>query len=279
MAPASPTRDPVARTPPFGAILPAMRPGFALLLFASLTGCPDLGKPVVEAPAGTISGTISYGRRTDRALVVEAWDALPAAGAPLSSVAIEGPQFPQAYTLTGVPSGATFLTARLADAEGAPAVLGSYPRVTEVSAVLLEPDVGLRDADFDLVDEGDRPLGAVVHGETRTMSGTVQFAGSVQPGDVLRGALYESYPPRGAPADFQILNVPAPAFPFAFRFSDVRDGGYYTVFYLDRRGDSPFGPGYEDIVAWAVGPDGRPVPATIALGAARSGVDVAIPAR
>lgn len=250
-----------------------------LLALASLTGCTDLGAPVVEAPVGTISGAITYEGSTDRALVVEAWDALPATGAPLAVVAIEHPQFPQAYTLGGLPAGATFLTARLADAEGTKAVLGSYPTVTDVSAVLLEPDMGLRGATFALVDEGDRPRGTTVHGQTRTLSGTVRFDGPARPGDVLRGALYESYPPRGAPADFQILNVPAPTFPHAFRFDEVRDGRYFTVFYLDRRGDSPFGPGYEDVVAWAAGPDGRPVPATIALGAATTGVDIAIPAR
>jgi hypothetical protein len=192
---------------------------------------------------------------------------------------IAHPLFPQAYTLTGLPDGATFLTARLADAAGARAVLGSFPSVTEVSAVLLEHGAGLRGASFDLVDEAVRPSGPTIHGETRTMSGTVRFEGTVQPGDVLRGALYENYPPRSAPSDFQILNVPAPTFPFSFEFSDVRDGSYYTVFYLDRRGDSPFGPGYEDVVAWAQAPDGRPLPATIALGAARAGIEVTIPGR
>lgn len=252
---------------------------FVVMGLVAVLGCADLGRPVDTAPAGTIAGTITYAESTTRALVVEAWDALPATGAPLASATIEGPVFPQPYALQGVAPGAVFLTARLAEADGAPVVLGSYRSVLEVTAVLLDEGVGLRGADFALTHEGSGPRATVVQGETRTLAGTVRFEGTVQPGDVLRGALYASYPARGAPADFQIVNINTPTFPWSFRFSDVRDGNYYTVFYLDRHGDSPFGPGYDDVVAWALGPDGRPLSTTIALGASRTDLDVVIGAR
>lgn len=248
-------------------------------MLVGLPGCPDLGAPVSRAPAGTVSGSISYASETDRPLVVEAWDSMPPAGAPLASATIDRPAFPQSYTLSGVPAGAVFLTARLGDATGQPAVLGSYPSVGEVSAVDLADGEGLRGADFALANEGDHRADPSVQSETRTLAGTVRFAGQPLPGDMLRGALYASYPPRGAPVDFLILNVTNPTFPYDYRFTSLSDGNYYAVFYLDRGGDSPFGPGYGDVVAWALGPGGTPIPATIALGASRTGVDVSIPAR
>lgn len=250
-----------------------------LWLVLGLSGCPDLGAPLSRAPAGTISGSISYASETDRTLVVAAWDSMPPAGAPLASVTIERPTFPQGYTLSGVPAGAAFLTARLGDAAGEPAVLGSYPSVAEVSAVDLADGEGLRGADFALANEGDHLADPTVQSETRTLAGTVSFAGQVLPGDALRGALYATYPPRGAPVDFLILNVANPTFPYDYGFTGLSDGNYYAVFYLDRGGDSSFGPGYGDVVAWALGPGGTPIPATIALGASRTGIDVSIPAR
>ncbi|MBI2892308.1 MAG: hypothetical protein HYY06_02060 [Deltaproteobacteria bacterium] len=250
-----------------------------VVVFLGLAGCPDLGAPVVSADPGTISGAISYTAVSSRPLVVEAWDSMPPVGAPLSTTTIASPTFPQPYVLSGVPAGAVFLTARLGDQAGQPGVLGSYPSIVEVSAVDLQDGGGLRGADFALADEGDRPGGPVVQAETRAISGRVGFAGVVRPGDALRGALYASYPPRGAPADFQILNALQPVFPHEYRFTGVRDGNYFTVFYLDRGGDSPFGPGYGDVIAWATDPRGSPVPTTIALGASRSGVDLQIPAQ
>lgn len=249
------------------------------LLFASVAGCVDLGAPVPDAPAGTIGGSITSAASADRALVVQAWASMPPRGPALAATTIAHPVFPQAYTLAGLAPGAIFLTARLADVDGAPAVLGSYPSVAEVSAVVLEPSRGLRRADFEIVQEGSRPAGAVVHAETRELAGTVRFGGTVRATDVLRGALYASYPPRGTPADLQILNVHAPSFPFAYRFANVRDGAYFTVFYLDRDGDSPFGPGPDDLVAWSLGPDGRPLDTPIVLGASRGGVTIDLPSR
>lgn len=251
------------------------------LLLVCLAGCLDLGTPVPDAPAGTISGTLSAaaGAGADRALVVQAWSSIPPRGPALATATIEHPVFPQAYVLTGLGPGAIFLTARLADQDGAPAVVGSYPSVAEVSAVVLEASRGLRRADFELALEGSHPAGTVVHTETRVLAGAVSFPGTVRPGDMLRGALYASYPARGAPTDLQIVNVREPRFPFEYRFENVRDGAYYTVFYLDRGGDSPFGPGPEDVVAWSLGRDGRPASTPIVLGASRSGVTIELPAR
>lgn len=251
----------------------------AAFLVCFVAGCIDLGSPAPPAPAGTIAGSIAYEGTTERSLVVSAWPSLPASGTPLASVTIERPVFPQPYELSGLAPGVMFLTARLADAEGQGEILGSYPSVSEVSAVVLDEGRGLRGADFAIVPEGSQPAGAVVRTDTRVLSGTVDFAGTVGPRDTLRGALYLSYPARGAPADLQIVNVHAPTFPYDFRFTSVRDGAYYTVFYLDRGGDSPFGPGEGDVVAWSLGPDARPVRSAISLGASRAGVNVVIPAR
>lgn len=249
------------------------------LLVCCIAGCIDLGAPVAPSPAGTIAGSIAYQATSDRALTVQAWASLPPIGAPLASVTVERPVFPQPYVLSGLEPGVLFLTARLADADGAGEILGSYPSVAEVSAVVLDEGRGLRGADFEIVPEGSQPVGTVVRTDTRTLSGTVSFDGAVGPRDTLRGALYLSYPARGAPADLQIVNVHSPTFPYSFRFTSVRDGGYYTVFYLDRGGDSPFGPGAGDIVAWSLGPDARPARAAISLGASRDGVAVVIPPR
>jgi len=246
----------------------------ALLTLPWLVACIDLGSPAPNAPAGTISGAIIYDGSTERALVVEAWDSMPPAGPPLATATVDAPVFPQDYTLTGLDPGAIFLTARLADADSAPAVLGSYPSLDEVSAVRLEETAGLSAADFEIVPDGAHADPTVVLGDTRMLAGAIHYEGTLGPADMLRGALYLRYPAHGAPADLQILNIRTPTFPFEYRFTHVRDGAYFTVFYIDRGGNSPFGPGREDTVAWALAPSGRPVATPIALGASRAGVDI-----
>lgn len=249
----------------------------AVTIAAATSGC-DLGRPVELPPPGTISGAVTYVGASPGTLIVEAHVAMPADGPPLAAVTIDAPAFPQAYTLAGLAPGEIFLVGRLTGVDGAPGPLGSFPSILQVSPVVLEVNAGLVGADFEIYDEGSRPEGPVVENGTRTLSGTIDFAGQVRPGDVLRGALYRSYPASGAPADFQVVNVTNPVFPFAFSFTKVRDGSYYTVFYLDRSGDNPFGPGSQDTVAWALGPDGTPRTATVALGAGQSGVGVVLPA-
>ncbi|HEV8323392.1 MAG TPA: hypothetical protein VG389_17380 [Myxococcota bacterium] len=234
-------------------------------------GC-DIGTPVDAPPRGVVEGAISYAGAETGALVVEAYDAMPPVGPPLARVEVAAPHFPQPYRLEGL-EGEAFLTARVG------AALGTYPTVLAVSPVVVDGAAGLRGADFAVLDEGTRPEGPVTINGARTLSGTVRYAGAVAPGDALRGALYRSYPASGTPADFQILNVGTPVFPYAFTFRDVRDGAYYVVFYLDRGGDSPFGPGTEDLVAWTLGPDAAPRALTIALGAGQSGADVTLPAK
>ena len=258
------------------------RPKRCIATFGALAlgaiGC-DFGAPVEHAAAGTISGRISYEGDAAGTLVVQAWETLPPSGEPLASESLARAAFPQPYRLQGLEAGEIFLTARLLSEAGGPAALGAFPTVLELSPVVLEEGEGLVGADFDVVDEGSRPEGPVAQVGARSIEGSVEFVGPVPPGAVLRGALYRSYPPRGAPADLLILNAPDPSFPYPFRFADVRDGTYFTVFYLDGRGDSPFGPGADDFVAWALGPRGTPLATTIALGAGRGGVLVTLPPR
>ena len=247
--------------------------GAAAVAAAALWAGCDFGAPVpAPPPAGTIAGEVSYSGSGSGALVVEAFDAMPPVGPPLAAATVASGAFPRAYVLEGLAAGEYFLTARLAGG----GALGTFPTVLAVSPVVVEADRGLAGADFAILDEGSRPEGPVDVNGARTLSGTVSFPGTPGPGDALRGALYRTYPASGTPADLQILNVDAPAFPYAYEFTAVRDGTYYVVFYLDRGGDSPFGPGPEDPTAYALGAGAAPRAVTIALGAGQSGADVTL---
>jgi hypothetical protein len=58
-----------------------------------------------------ISGEIQYAGDVDGALEVAAFDSFPPTGAPVASVRIEDPQFPQRYEIHGVPAGRYFVLA------------------------------------------------------------------------------------------------------------------------------------------------------------------------
>ena len=88
----------------------------------------------------------------------------------------------------------------------------------------------------------------------------------------LGGSLALVAGPLGSSPD--IAPVPGAASPSAS--PEAGDGTYFTVFYLDRGGNSPFGPGPEDLVEYARDSSGAPRASVVSLGVGLSGVDVVI---
>ena len=82
---------------------------------------------------------------------------------------------------------------------------------------------------------------------TGSISGTIDYAGTVGAGDVLHIAVLatDNYAPSsGSPVAF--LTVTGPTFPESFSFAGLPSATYWVGAYLDLGGDDEFGPGAED---------------------------------
>ena len=101
-----------------------------------------------------------------------------------------------------------------------------------------------------------------------SVSGTIDFAGAVSPGDTLHLAVFDTdnyEPSDGPPAAFEdVLN---PAFPYAYDISGLTSGTYWIGAYLDVGGDDPTEAGAED-------PEDQIGPVLLAPGTAEGSLDL-----